>query len=157
MQKIFTKTLLTISLFFCFGFVVFAQGGLQYQMLSQEGTAGFANLKNPFPIDNGGNNTQQFLGTVFDLIIGISIALAVIIFMVGAFGNIFGDVKVGNIQANKEMMKNAVVGLIITLSFYLILQTINPDLVKFPLFNKLNLEAKGKAAGEANSSATNAQ
>jgi hypothetical protein len=48
---------------------------------------------------------------------------------------------------------NYINGLIITLSFYLILQTINPDLVKFPLFSNLDINGV-KSAGGGSPSAT---
>jgi hypothetical protein len=123
-------------------------GNLTYKLLSGGGPG----IQDPFPINKYGQANSRFLGYAFDLIIGISIALAVIIFMVGAFGNIFGEASIGGIKANKEMMKNSVGGLIITLSFYLILQTINPDLVKFPLFNNLNIGGE-RTAGAVTPSA----
>jgi hypothetical protein len=116
---------------------------MSYELLS----GGSAGVPDPYPINRDGNATGRFLGYAFDMIIGISIALAVIIFMVGAFGNIFGEVSIGSYKANKEMMKNSVVGLVIVLSFYLILQTINPDLVKFPLFSNLNIDGVRSSSG----------
>jgi hypothetical protein len=138
--------LLILNLFLIIN-ISYAQ--MTYELVS----GGGAGIQDPFPINKDGSASGRFLGYAFDMVIGISIALAVIIFMVGAFGNIFGEVSIGSHKANKDMMKNSVVGLIITLSFYLILQTINPDLVKFPLFSNLDINGV-KSAGGGSPSAT---
>ncbi len=159
MKKILFILILNFCLLTNFVNFSFAQNsaGLKYNLVSGDS----AGVPNPFPIvkatddTGGGNSMSRVLGYAFDMIIGISIALAVIIFMVGAFGNIFGETSIGSIKANKDMMKNAVGGLIITLSFYLILQTINPDLVKFPLFANLDIAGlRSNAATTPNAAIT---
>lgn len=74
----------------------------------------------------------------FDLIIGISIATAVVIFMVAAFQQIIGGGSVRGIQQGREGMQNAIVGLMIILSTWLIINTINPDLLRLPIFQELD-------------------
>lgn len=94
------------------------------------------------------NNGIQFL---FDLMIGVSIALAVILFTWGAAKGILGDV-IGESRtgfkeaAGKETMKNALVGLLIVLSMWLVVNTINPDLLRLPALQELyKLNSAGKA------------
>lgn len=83
------------------------------------------------------NNTRgiQF---IFDLIIGISIATAVIVFMVAAFQKITGGGNVKSIKEGNDGMINAIVGLMIVLSTWLIVNTINPDLIRLPMFNGID-------------------
>ncbi len=91
-------------------------------------------------------NGYQFF---FDLIIGVSIATAVILFMVAALKEIFNSSSVKDIKAGKDGMINALTGLMIILSSWLIINTINPDLLRLPVFSgldKLGVTANGQPA-----------
>ncbi len=146
MKKIlFLIILLTIS------GKVFAQNasGLQYEMASYSGgnnnTSGraetrFFNLamfnQPTFTINY--NNFSLGLQNIFDFIIGISIATAIIVFMISAFQQIISGGDVSGIKQGKEGMQNAIIGLMIILSTWLIVNTINPDLLRLPAFSGLD-------------------
>lgn len=94
------------------------------------------------------NNGIQFL---FDLMIGISIALAVILFTFGAAQGITNDVfgqnmSTKSLKEGKDTMKNSLIGLLIILGMWLVINTINPDLLRLPALQGLyQLNSAGKA------------
>lgn len=159
MKKIFTL-LFILSCFIMPVAAVFAQSNdglsknngtsLQYEMTSyvannKDASTPFFNLaffnQRYFTINfQSFGNAFQFL---FDLMIGISIATAVIVFMISAFNQIVNGKSVrlgsfGEIKGGNEGMYNAIIGLIIVLSTWLILNTINPDLIRLPIFTSLD-------------------
>lgn len=122
----------------------FAQ--LQYEMVSYSNPNG-NNANTPlFNINIFNQPTftisyQSFANgfqSIFDLIIGISIATAVIVFMIAAFQKIISGGDVKGIKAGDDGMKNAIIGLMIILSTWLIINTINPDLLRLPIFSGLD-------------------
>jgi hypothetical protein len=139
MKKTIIFTIFFIINFFYF--YNFSHAQLTYNLLS--GGTSDGKISENYTIrsnesDQSNGQLRTIFGYAFDLVIGISIALAVILFMTGAFGNMFGDTSIRDKITNKDMMKNSVLGLILVLTMYLILQTISPDLVKLPLFNNMN-------------------
>jgi hypothetical protein len=87
---------------------------------------------------------------VFDLIIGISIALAVIIFTISAFQGMIDGSDIKSIKKGKDGMVRAIVGLMIILSTWLIINTINPDLLNLPMFSGLDqIKTGGTTPGGA--------
>lgn len=79
-------------------------------------------------------NGIQFL---FDLMIGISIALAVILFTFGAAEGIILQVNSKAKVEGQTRMQNAIIGLLIILGMWLIINTINPDLLRLPALQGL--------------------
>jgi len=77
---------------------------------------------------------QQYVSSSFKLLLGAGVTLAVVMLIIGALTYMFSDVVPDKFKA-KERIRNTMWGLIILVSSYLILSTINPDLVTF----KLNL------------------
>lgn len=133
---------------------------LQYEMVSytadsKDVNTPFLNVaffnKQFFTIDYASfSNGFQF---IFDLIIGISIATAVVVFMLGAFEGIIGqNVTKEKIEA-KDRMKNAIIGLMIILSTWLIINTVNPDLLRLPIFS--GIDQLGKTTGSQSSGTQN--
>ncbi len=75
----------------------------------------------------GSNDLPHYVSFLFSWLIAIAAGLSVIAFAVGAIGLI---ISVGNAEAasnSKGRMKSAVLGLILTLSSFLILNTINTN------------------------------
>ncbi len=77
-------------------------------------------------------NLAQYLAAAFRLGLGMAAVLAVIFMMIGGFrymtaagGSAAGD--------GKTMIRNAVVGLVLTAVSYTLLQTVNPDIVSLRL------------------------
>ena len=97
------------------------------------------------------NNGIQFL---FDLMIGVSIALAVILFTFGAAEGIIMRESLGSgadkIVRGRERMENAIVGLLVILSMWLVVNTINPDLLRLPALQGLyQLNAAGQTGNSS--------
>lgn len=149
MKKIFF--LLSFICFVSTASLVFAQD-LQYEMVSytannKDASTPFFNLaffnKPTFTINyTSFSSGFQFL---FDLVIGVSIATAVILFMIAALKEITGRGDIKQIESGKKGMQNAIIGLMIVLSTWLIINTINPDLVRLPMFS--NLDKLGNSTG----------
>ncbi len=72
-----------------------------------------------------------FLVGAYKLGVGIAAILAVIMIMIGGFVWIAAAGDSGKIGKAKTMISSAVVGLLLTFGSYILLQTINPDLVNF--------------------------
>lgn len=116
-------------------------GGIYYRMTSvgnADGSAGtpffdFSFFNTPcFEISE--KKFSNIFQDIFNLAIGLTIVLAVIMFMyAAATGIIKGDSAKGVIEG-KNGMKNALISLILVLSSWLIINTINPDLIRLPLF-----------------------
>jgi len=87
------------------------------------------------PINEEGFLQIAFIGEyitgVYQFLIGFSITIAIIMLMVGGVQYMLGGGVPAQIQKAKGRMKNAVIGLILLLSTYLILYTTNPDLTIF--------------------------
>lgn len=165
MRKYFliSTTLFTIffSLFLSIN-LTFAQNSLQYEMVSytqnnKDASTPFFNLaffNQPYFTINyqSFSNGFQFL---FDLMIGISIATAVIVFMYGAFEGILDRSSTSEKLRGKDRMQSAVVGLMIVLSTWLIINTVNPDLLRLPIFQGLDQLGKtSSTAGSPDTAAT---
>jgi len=78
------------------------------------------------------SNTAVFLPGLVKLIIGIATALAVIMLMWGGIQYMSTDAWAGKSEA-KDTITNALVGLLLVISAWLILYTINPKLVEINL------------------------
>lgn len=84
--------------------------------------------------------TDNILGTyvpaIFKLAIGLSAVAAVLMIVIGGFQYLSSDAVMQK-SAGKERIKNAVFGLVLVISAWLILNTINPNLLNI----NLNLES----------------
>lgn len=80
----------------------------------------------------GAVTLQSYLPALFNLVIGISATFAVIMIVFGGLQYMTTDALQGK-AAGKERIKNALFGLILVLCAWLILATINPDLLSFNL------------------------
>lgn len=149
MKKIILILMLSTNLFFL-STIVYAQNSLKYEMVSWGKNDKSTNIG----IVDGSFLNQQFFTInyqsfskafqfLFDLIIGVSIAAAVIIFMYGAFNGIISSTSGKEQKEAKDQMTNAIIGLMIVLSTWLIINTINPDLLRLPLFNGLDQIGSG--------------
>lgn len=78
-------------------------------------------------------NLKDFIGYIFQFAIAAAVFLAVLMIMVAGFKYITTESISGKSGA-KEDIQNAVLGLVVALSSYLILQTIDPRLVALDLY-----------------------
>jgi len=71
---------------------------------------------------------SQYIAAVFTYLVGISSIAAAIMIVYGGFRYIVGS-SITSVKRGKEIITDAVIGLIILLCSYLILYTVNPDLL----------------------------
>lgn len=88
--------------------------------------------------DNVGDTTtlEKYLPQVFNILIGLSAVTAVLMIVIGGFQYMSSDAIQGK-SAGKERIKNAIYGLVLVISAWLILYTINPNLLEI----NLNIDA----------------
>lgn len=89
----------------------------------------------------------SYLNGLFQLGIGIAVTLAVVMLVVNGIQYMFSDIP-GVKVASKNNLGNIVWGLLLAFSAWLILYTINPNLVKFDLVRSLD-EAADQAINNA--------
>lgn len=97
-------------------------------------------LPNPFDQSNplkeinvtGPNALGQYLNIIIRLAIGIAAVLAVVLIVMGGIQYMTTELVSGK-EDGKRRITNAVLGLLVALGAYLILFTINPDLLKTEL------------------------
>ena len=93
------------------------------------------------------NSLGQYLQVGFNYFIGIAIALAVVMIIYGGVLYATTEAIYGKSEARNTIM-SAVQGLALALSSWLILYTINPDLLKFQLdIGRLDLRGRSTAGG----------
>lgn len=71
----------------------------------------------------------EYLNLIIKLIIGISAALAVVMIVIGGIEYMTSEL-ISSKEAGKERIREALLGLLIALGAYALLNTINPDLLK---------------------------
>ncbi|MFA5933995.1 MAG: hypothetical protein WC795_02120 [Candidatus Paceibacterota bacterium] len=87
---------------------------------------------------NSQTSLGDYLAVIYKVGIGIAIALAVVMLVLGAMQYSTSEI-VSSKEDGKNKMWNAIWGLLLAVGSYLILSTINPDLLKF----NLNIETAG--------------
>ncbi|MEK7622188.1 MAG: pilin [Patescibacteria group bacterium] len=78
------------------------------------------------------SSLPHYLSLLFKTLIGLAGGIAVLFIVIGGLQYIFSEVP-GVKSSGKERISNALVGLILALAAYLILYTINPDLINLNL------------------------
>ena len=92
----------------------------------------------PGVADNVGDTTtlEKYVPAIFNILVGLSAVAAVLMIVIGGFQYMSTDAIQGK-SAGKERIKNAVFGLVLVISAWLILYTINPNLLTL----NLNIDA----------------
>lgn len=85
---------------------------------------------------------QKYLPGVFNLAIGLSAAFAVLMIVIGGFQYMSTDAIQGK-SNGKQRIKNAIYGLVLVIGAWLILYTINPNLLEL----NLNIQKVATIAG----------
>lgn len=75
---------------------------------------------------------SQYIGAAFNLGVGLAAVFAVIFIMIGGFRYLYAAGG-GEVDAAKGMIKNAIIGLVLTSMSYTLLQTVNPALISLEL------------------------
>lgn len=93
-----------------------------------------------------GQGFADYAQVMINLIIGLSALLAVLMFMIGGFTYMTGE-SIGGKAEGRKMMTNAIFGFVLLLGSYIILKTINPNLLNLDL----NIEPTGTSVSERES------
>lgn len=78
------------------------------------------------------SNLAQYITGMFKFLIGLTALLAVIMIIFGGIEYMTTDV-ISNKSAGKERIKNAILGLLLAVGSWLILNTIDPDILKIKI------------------------
>lgn len=92
----------------------------------------------------GGQNVANFgdyLKRVYEIGITVTIVLAVLYLVIGGFGYMTSSTSITDKEGAKNKMTNAILGLLLALLSYVILNTISPQFTKF----SLNISEVGKS------------
>ncbi len=101
----------------------------------QNGVCTYVPLE-PLPgVNQNGINFASFVSGMFRLFITLGALFAVLMLVIAGIGYMISDTPV-NIQAAKDRAKAALYGLLLLTACWLILYTINPNLLRFDLFNR---------------------
>ncbi len=151
--KKYKKNILFIVLFFVLGWVFILGSHLVNTNLSSSGTIGMlddssqlASLGNYVPLsnlpglsENEGVNLPFFLKMLYRWGISITVVLSIIYIILGGIQYMTTD-SISNKSDGKERIKGALLGLILALSSYLILHTINPQLLDLSIAGRSHIE-----------------
>lgn len=101
-------------------------------------------------------STGNFIQNAFNLAVGISISVAVLLLIFQGTALLLAEYGIGDLSSSgiakaqhKKDLLNPIVGLIIVFCSVVVIRTLNPDLLSFPVFDQLNFETTAAGAGEA--------
>jgi D-alanyl-D-alanine dipeptidase/type IV secretory pathway VirB2 component (pilin) len=95
------------------------------------------------------NFLAEYISGVYTYLLGIATTIAIVMIMISGLQWTFGGVSADTIGKAKGRIKNAATGLVLLLCTYLLLVTVNPNLIELE-FPKLQLiEGEGLAESEA--------
>lgn len=94
------------------------------------------------------SNYGQYIGAVYKYLLGFSVTIAIVFMMIGGIRYVIGA-STGDIGKAKGMIMKAVVGLVLLMSAYVILYTVNPELVslqvpKLPMLRRVDILTGGE-------------
>ena len=139
MKKIATaQIILTI---FAGMFLFFSEAQAQY------------NLMQPIKGLGTGQTVSSYVPTIIMLGIALAALLAVVVIVVAGFMYITAAGNPGNVEKAKSYLLNAIIGLLIAIGYWLILQAINPDILKGEL-GALESAPAGQATATGGGGAT---
>lgn len=122
----FTCAIVLLTIFLTFIFSVANEGRADY--VPGSAIRNYQPLE-PLPvISQSPNNLAEYLNSAFKLGIGLAIAFAVFMIIWGGFEYVTTESLTGKSGA-RERIENALWGLLIALAAYIILYTLNPELV----------------------------
>ncbi|MCE9586554.1 pilin [Candidatus Uhrbacteria bacterium] len=78
----------------------------------------------------------QYINTIYSYLVSVILVVAIVMVVYGGFLYLTGAAGMGSIQRGKQIIKDAIVGMIIVLAAYAILQTINTSTTQFKLSPK---------------------
>lgn len=144
-MKFFKLKLLTIVLFilfFGFSFI-----GKCIASESCTGTGTTTCLEIPLLGKTEVDNPAEYLTMIYQLSVGLGVALAAVMIVVGGIQWIASQDNPGKVKEAQGRITGAVIGLVILLGSYLILHFINPDLTDLGKWQNVQETTGGGDAG----------
>lgn len=94
----------------------------------------------------------EYIASVYKWMLGVSTTLAIVFMMIAGLRWSLGGLSAEQIGKAKTTIQNALIGLVLLLSTYLILQTVNPSLLKlqvpgFPMIRQVALMDENSSCG----------
>ena len=111
------------------------------------------NLMQPIKGLGTGQTVSSYVPTIIMLGIALAALLAVVVIVVAGFMYITAAGNPGNVEKAKSYLLNAIIGLLIAIGYWLILQAINPDILKGEL-GALESAPAGQATATGGGGAT---
>jgi hypothetical protein len=102
------------------------------------------------------DNSANFLQSTFNLAVGISISISVVLLILAGVNGILKQFGVEQQKIGKNYNSdwwNPIVGLIIIFCSVVIVRTLNPDLLEFSIFNNLDLRPASQSGGTSGATA----
>ena len=131
------------------------ENGFPYETLVKIPGLGKDNAQGERIVTISPNSLGQYLQVGFNYFIGVAIALAVVMIIYGGVLYATTDAISGKSEG-KKVINDAAIGLALALGSWLILYTINPDLLKFQLdIGKLKLQGSSQGGQGAELAALN--
>ena len=90
-------------------------------------------LGNTITVSSDNSAFSNYLQQIINMAISATAAISIIMLIIGGLEYILSSVSEAAKKEGKERITNAIVGVLIALSGYLILNTINPNLLKLEL------------------------
>jgi lysophospholipase L1-like esterase len=87
----------------------------------------------------------EYINTVYRYLVSIILVVAIVMVVYGGFLYLTGAAGIGSIQRGKQIIRDALIGMVVVLAAYAILQTINPSTTQFRL-NPESIECVGISA-----------
>lgn len=92
-------------------------------------------------------NYGEYVGAMYKYLLGVSVTIAIVFVMIGGIRYVVGA-STGEVGKAKEMIVKAITGLVLLLFAYVILYTVNPELVKLqvpklPMLRRVELLTGG--------------
>ncbi|MCE9586161.1 hypothetical protein K8R04_02485 [Candidatus Uhrbacteria bacterium] len=91
----------------------------------------------------------QYINSVYRYLTGIILVIAIVMVVYGGFLYLVGSAGVGSIQRGKQIITDAIMGMVITLAAFAILNTVNPATTNLKVLNIPFVETDVWASGEA--------
>lgn len=93
-------------------------------------------------------NYGEYVGTVYKYLVGFAVTIAIVFLMIGGIRYVIGA-STGEIGKAKDMIVKAITGLVLLLFAYVILYTVNPELVKLqvpklPMLRRVDILTGGE-------------
>jgi hypothetical protein len=132
-MKSFSKSIIIFILFF----ILFINISIPVSATTFTPQIGIGEFKSGVPVEIQGNSIGRYILAIYNYSIGVIGIIAVIVMMVGGVMLITASGRSERVTEAKAWIGAAILGLILLLSSYTILNTINPNLTRFNPINPM--------------------